>query len=172
MLEITGATDAKLYITGTSSAYVNDSFNLSAFYGNTKINAAWKSSNTDVAEVDENGTVTAKSAGTATITATAGENYGNAEATFDITVKQSNITLVPTDTVKIYNGERQEISFEPVSGFTPVVGENVTVKYVLTADPTVTEPIKAGTYSVTYTVTDKKLCRRRNGDNVYHQKQI
>ncbi len=157
VLEITGATDAKLYITGTSSAYVNDSFNLSAFYGNTKINAAWKSSNTDVAEVDENGTVTAKSAGTATITATAGENYGNAEATFDITVKQSNITLVPTDTVKIYNGERQEISFEPVSGFTPVVGENVTVKYVLTADPTVTEPIKAGTYSVTYTVTDKSF---------------
>ena len=157
VLEITGATDAKLYITGTSTAYVNDSFNLSAFYGNTKINAAWKSSNTDVAEVDENGTVTAKSAGTATITATAGENYGNAEATFDITVKQSNITLVPTDTVKIYNGERQEISFEPVSGFTPVVGENVTVKYVLTADPTVTEPIKAGTYSVTYTVTDKSF---------------
>ncbi|MBC8596415.1 stalk domain-containing protein [Qingrenia yutianensis] len=157
VLEITGATDAKLYITGTSSAYVNDSFNLSAFYGNTKINATWKSSNTDVAEVDENGTVTAKSAGTATITATAGENYGNAEATFDITVKQSNITLVPTDTVKIYNGERQEISFEPVSGFTPVVGENVTVKYVLTADPTVTEPIKAGTYSVTYTVTDKSF---------------
>lgn len=157
VLEITGATDAKLYITGTSSAYVNDSFNLSAFYGNTKINAAWKSSNTDVAEVDENGTVTAKSAGTATITATAGENYGNAEATFDITVKQSNITLVPTDTVKIYNGERQEISFEPVSGFTPVVGENVTVKYVLTADPTVTEPIKSGTYSVTYTVTDKSF---------------
>lgn len=155
VLEITGATDAKLYITGTSSAYVNDSFNLSAFYGNTKINAAWKSSNTDVAEVDENGTVTAKSAGMATITATADGNYGNAEATFEITVKQTNITLVPKDTVKIYNGERQEISFEPVSGFTPVIGGNVNVNYVLTTDPTVTEPIKSGIYSVTYTVTDK-----------------
>ena len=156
-LEITGASGAKLYITGTNTAYVNDEVALSAFYGNTKVNASWRSSNPDVAEVDENGTVTAKSAGKTTITATADGNYGNAEATFEITVKQSNITLVPTDTVKIYNGERQEISFEPVSGFTPVVGENVTVKYVLTADPTVTEPIKAGTYSVTYTVTDKSF---------------
>lgn len=154
-LEITGASGAKLYITGTSTAYVNDEVALSAFYGNTKVNASWRSSNPDVAEVDENGTVTAKSAGKATITATADGNYGNAEATFEITVKQTNITLVPKDTVKIYNGERQEISFEPVSGFTPVIGGNVNVNYVLTTDPTVTEPIKSGIYSVTYTVTDK-----------------
>ena len=154
-LEITGASGAKLYITGTNTAYVNDEVALSAFYGNTKVNASWRSSNPDVAEVDENGTVTAKSAGKATITATADGNYGNAEATFEITVKQTNITLVPKDTVKIYNGERQEISFEPVSGFTPVIGENVNVNYVLTTDPTVTEPIKSGIYSVTYTVTDK-----------------
>ena len=154
-LEITGASGAKLYITGTNTAYVNDDVALSAFYGNTKVNASWRSSNPDVAEVDENGTVTAKSAGKATITATADGNYGNAEATFEITVKQTNITLVPKDTVKIYNGERQEISFEPVSGFTPVIGENVNVNYVLTTDPTVTEPIKSGIYSVTYTVTDK-----------------
>lgn len=154
-LEITGATGAKLYITGTNTAYVNDEVALSAFYGNTKVNASWRSSNPDVAEVDENGTVTAKSAGKATITATADGNYGNAEATFEITVKQTNITLVPKDTVKIYNGEKQEISFEPVSGFTPVIGENVNVNYVLTTDPTVTEPIKSGIYSVTYTVTDK-----------------
>lgn len=154
-LEITGASGAKLYITGTNTAYVNDEVALSAFYGNTKVNASWRSSNPDVAEVDENGTVTTKSAGKATITATADGNYGNAEATFEITVKQTNITLVPKDTVKIYNGERQEISFEPVSGFTPVIGENVNVNYVLTTDPTVTEPIKSGIYSVTYTVTDK-----------------
>lgn len=154
-LEITGASGAKLYITGTNTAYVNDEVALSAFYGNTKVNASWRSSNPDVAEVDENGTVTAKSAGKATITATADGNYGNAEATFEITVKQTNITLVPKDTVKIYNGERQEISFEPVSGFTPVIGGNVNVNYVLTTDPTVTEPIKSGIYSVTYTVTDK-----------------
>ena len=154
-LEITGASGAKLYITGTNTAYVNDDVALSAFYGNTKVNASWRSSNPDVAEVDENGTVTAKSAGKATITATADGNYGNAEATFEITVKQTNITLVPKDTVKIYNGERQEISFEPVSGFTPVIGGNVNVNYVLTTDPTVTEPIKSGIYSVTYTVTDK-----------------
>lgn len=154
-LEITGASGAKLYITGTNTAYVNDEVALSAFYGNTKVNASWRSSNPDVAEVDENGTVTAKSAGKTTITATADGNYGNAEATFEITVKQTNITLVPKDTVKIYNGERQEISFEPVSGFTPVIGENVNVNYVLTTDPTVTEPIKSGIYSVTYTVTDK-----------------
>ena len=153
-LEITGASGAALYITGSSTAYVNDKFALAAFYGNTKINAAWKSSDPAVAEVDENGTVTAKSAGTVTITATADGNYGNAEATFDITVKQSDITLVPTDLVKTYNGERQEISFEPVSDFTPVIGQNITVKYALITDPAVTEPIKAGTYSVTYTISD------------------
>lgn len=157
VLEITGATGSGIYIMGSNTLYVNDKAALSAFYGNTKINAAWESSDTDIAEVDGNGTVTAKSAGTATITATADSNYGNAAATFDITVKKSGITLVPTELVKTYNGERQEISFSPVSGFTPEIGENVIVDYVLTTDPTVTEPIKAGTYSVTYTISDKSF---------------
>ena len=156
-LEITGASGENFYITGVSTAYVNDKFTLAAFYGNTKVDAVWKSLNPDIAEIDEKGIVTAKSAGTVTITATADANYKNAEAVFEITVKQAGITLVPTDLVKTYNGERQEISFENVLGFTPVIGQNVLVKYTLITDPTVTEPIKAGTYSVTYTVNDKSF---------------
>ncbi len=157
VLTVTGASGGNLYITGSpSSVYVNDTFALSAFYGNTKVNAVWESSNSEVAEVDGNGTVTAKKAGTVTITATADGNYGNASATFNLTVKQAGITLVPSGLVKTYNGQRQEISFEPIDGFEPILsgeGQNVYVKYTLITDPTVTEPVKAGTYSVTYTVS-------------------
>ena len=47
---------------------------------------AWTSSNPSVASVDENGTVTAKAAGTATITATAKDGSGK-KATCRILVK-------------------------------------------------------------------------------------
>ena len=157
-LEITGATGGSLYITGSSNtAYVGDVFSLHAFYGNTKVNATWESSDASVAEISQNGSVTALKAGTAVITATAEENYGFAQAEFELTVKQTGITLVPSGLVKTYNGQRQDISFEPVSGFTPILsgdGKNVDVKYTLISDPSVTEPVRAGIYSVTYTVLD------------------
>ena len=157
-LEITGATGGSLYITGSSNtAYVGDVFSLHAFYGNTKVNATWESSDASVAEISQNGSVTALKAGTAVITATAEENYGFAQAEFELTVKQTGITLVPSGLVKTYNGQRQDISFEPVPGFTPILsgdGKNVDVKYTLISDPSVTEPVRAGIYSVTYTVLD------------------
>lgn len=155
VLEITGTTGGSFYITGSpNSVYVNDVFTLNAFYGNTKVDAEWKSSDPAIAEIDANGNVTAKKAGTVTITASAGKNYGDTAAEFVLTVKQSGITLVPSGLVKTYNGKRQDISFEQVQGFTPVIGENVEVKYTLISDASVTEPVEAGTYSVTYTVVD------------------
>ena len=157
-LTVTGATGGSLYITGsTNTAYVNDIFVLHAFYGNSKVNVTWESSDSTIAEIAESGTVTAKKAGTVTIKATADANYGNATATFELTVKQTAITLVPTDLVKIYTGERQDITFAHNADFTPVLSgedKNVDVTYTLISNPSVTEPIQAGTYSVVYTISD------------------
>ncbi len=157
-LTVKAADGGSLYITGsTNTAYVNDVFTLHAFYGNSKVNVTWESNNSDIAEIAENGTVTAKSAGTVIITAKADKNYGEATATFELTVKQTGITLVPTGLVKTYTGERQDITFAETAGFTPVLsgeGKNVNVTYTLISNPSVTEPIQAGTYSVVYTISD------------------
>ena len=157
VLTVTGAAGGTLTVTGSGgSVSVGDVFLLQAFYNNTKVDATWESSDPTVAVIDANGQVTAKGAGTVTITATAGENYGYAKATVTLTVKQTGITLVPKDLVKVYNGQRQEISFEATAGgFTPVLsgeGQNVEVSYTLISDPTVTEPIGAGIYSVSYQI--------------------
>ena len=156
-LTVTSATGS-LYITGsTNTVYVNDVFGLHAFYGNSKVNVTWESSDSTIAEIAANGTVTAKKAGTVTITATPDANYGNAEATFELTVKQTGIILVPTGLVKTYTGERQDITFADNTDFTPVLsgeGKNIDVTYTLISNPSVTEPIQAGTYSVVYTISD------------------
>ena len=159
-LEITGAAGGELYITGSAdSVYAGSVFALHAFFGNTKVNVKWESSDEEVAEIKPDGTVTAKKAGEALITATADGNYGGAKATFRLKVKQTGIILVPTDRVKIYNGKRQDISFEPSGDFVPVIsgeGKNVEVKYTLISDPSVTEPVRAGVYSVDYKITGEK----------------
>ena len=71
----------------------------------------FKSSDTDVATVDDNGTYTIHKAGNATITVTAEENseYTEAEATYELTVNQKDISIkaeeVQWDAAsKVYDG--------------------------------------------------------------------
>ena len=61
----------------------------------------WKSSNTDVATVDENGTVTAVATGEATITATCGAE----SATCKITVVKPDISDITTSNSAVLTGE-------------------------------------------------------------------
>ncbi len=161
VLEITGAIGGRLIITGApNTAGVGQTFMLHAFYGNTKVNAAWTSDDPAVAEISADGTVTTLQSGIVTFTATADENYSNAAATFTLKVEKANVNLYAADTVKTYNGAAQSITLVSGNeGFVPILSgadKNVAVTYTLTTDSSVTEPKNAGVYTVSFTVTDPR----------------
>jgi len=79
----------------TASLNVGDALSLTANVSPsdaTNKNVTWSSSKTSVATVSQSGVVTAKSAGSAIITATASDG-GGAKATCTVTVKQSQATV-------------------------------------------------------------------------------
>ena len=162
VLEVTGAAGGRLVITGASStASVGQTFMLQAFYGNTKVDAAWATSDPSVAEIDADGTVRTLKSGEVTFTATADENYSNATATFTMCVVKTYVNLYAADTVKTYNGSVQSVTLiSSNASFTPILSgadKNVDVKYALITDGSVTEPKNAGTYAVSFTVTDESF---------------
>ena len=84
---------------------------LTATYSGTASSPTWKSSNTSVATVDSNGKVTAKAAGTATITA----EYGGKSATCSVTVNKPAETpsfaiVTPKDT-EFYVGDTLTLNY-------------------------------------------------------------
>ena len=103
-------------------------------YGTVK----YTSSNTDVAEVNEtNGMVTIKKVGTTTIKATASatEDYAEAEATYTLTVQKKNITYTATVNNKKYNNNKTA-TVSSVE-FTGLVGSETLTKdtdYTVTAE--------------------------------------
>jgi uncharacterized repeat protein (TIGR02543 family) len=102
----------------------------------TKKDVTWKSSNTSVATVDENGEITAKGVGSATITATA----GNKSATVNVTVTARysiKWTSVPAD---IAGRSRLQI-IDNVNG--NAIAGTVTYKYNGN-EKTVTTDVDAG----------------------------
>lgn len=160
ILTVTGASGGQLSITGaTNTAYVGQKFTLYAFYGNTKVNASWESSDPDIAAIDKDtGFVTTLKSGTVTFTATADGNYSGAKAEFTINIEKSSVVLSAADTVKTYNGKVQEITLISSNpSFVPVIsgeGKNVDVTYTLITDSKVKEPKNAGTYAVSFVITD------------------
>lgn len=103
-------------------------------YGTVK----YTSSNTNVAEVNEvNGMVTVKGVGTTTIkaTATATDDYAQAEATYTLTVKKKDITYTATVNNKKYNNNKTA-TVSSVE-FTGLVGSETLTKdtdYTVTAE--------------------------------------
>lgn len=77
---------------------------------------SWTTSDIDVAAVDESGTVTAKGAGTAVITATTDEGGNKAVCTVTVTQKPKSITL-SEQSVTLTEGETAELtaSFLPLT---------------------------------------------------------
>lgn len=161
VLTIMGATGGQLIITGApNTTSVGQSFMLYAFYGKSKVDVTWASSDPSVAEISADGTVRTLKPGDVTFTATADENYSGATATFTLRVEKAYINLYAADTVKTYNGDVQSVTLiSGNAGFTPVLSgtdKNVDVAYTLITDSSVTEPKNAGTYAVSFTVTDER----------------
>lgn len=111
------------------SVYVNDTKQLKVkFTEMEETSVSWKSSNSSVATVDSNGLVTAKGAGTATITATAGDK----EAYYTLTVKEAgkSATGIALDktSMKLSQGSAAETTTDAVND------TNAQVKLVMTPE--------------------------------------
>ena len=93
--------------TTKKTMYVNDKYNLKV--NNTTKKIMWKSSNTEVAEVNKSGKVTALAKGKATITATIGAGSNNTKLTCTITVKGRLSTNIKDASLYTPMDEYQEI---------------------------------------------------------------
>ena len=170
VMTVTGAIGGKFYITGSGqNVTVGDIFNLYAYYGSTMPDVKWSSDNQSVATVDENGLVTVLASGTVTIEAEITDNNYQSGITAEITLNADKkaIALTAVDNVKVYNSEIQTISLiSDDSRFVPVLDgadKNVEVSYTLTTDPTVTEPVTAGVYTVHYTIPESNPAYKGSG---------
>ena len=155
---VNGITNITLNKTATS-LFVGDSETLTATFtpsGVINKTLTWSSSNTNVATVDQNGKITAKKVGTATITATATDGT-NQKATCVVTVKGiTNITLNKTAT-SLFVGDSETLT----PTFTPsgVINKTLTWSSSNTSVATVDQNGKvtakaAGTATITATATD------------------
>ncbi len=87
--------------------YYGDTFTLSAVGGSGNSAVTWRSSDDTIADIDDNGFVTIKGTGSATITATkpGDGNYDMATATYPLNALQKPITAIVTADDKMYNGD-------------------------------------------------------------------
>ena len=99
--------------------YYGDTFTLSAVGGSGNSAVTWSSSDDTIAHVDDNGLVTIKGAGSATITATkpGGGNYNETKATYPLNALPKPVTAIVTAKDRVYqSGDRSAeliISWKP-----------------------------------------------------------
>lgn len=121
-----------------TKTYGDSSFTVTANHTQGNGTVKYTSSNTDVAEVNEaTGLVTIKSAGTATIKATASAttDYAQAEATYTLKVEKKELSYTATVSNKVFDNNKNAT----VSGvnFTGLVGSESLTKdtdYTVTAE--------------------------------------
>ena len=139
----------------------------SVTYGDAFTNAAsnnradggkvtYSSSNPAVAEVDETGKLTIKSAGTTTITATAAAvdgKYTASKASYELTVNAKPITVTVNAVSRIYGEENP--TFAAIVAKDALVGSDTLESLGLKLSTTATASSNAGSYDVTGTASNK-----------------
>lgn len=117
--------------------YGNDSFTMTATGAAEGSTVSYESSDTNVATVDENGTVTIVGAGKATITATAAEteDYVSANKSYTLTVAQAELTITAKDQSAYIGDKVPELGADSYTVTGLVKGESLTT--ALTILPTV-----------------------------------
>ncbi len=125
-------TDSKL-----SKTYGDESFPMTATGAAEGSTVSYKSSDTNVATVDENGTVTIVGAGDITITATAAEtkDYVSASAAYTLMVARAELTITAKDQSAYIGDKVPELGADSYTVTGLVKGESLTT--ALTTLPTV-----------------------------------
>jgi beta-glucosidase len=142
--------------TAAKSLVAGETYTQKATVANTDSTATYKSSNTKVATVDKNGKVTAKAAGTATITAT----VDGKSATYKVTVNdvtasfettEKSVVLGKTYTQAVTTNSKSTVAYKSSNTKVATVDKNgkVTAKAAGTATITATVAGKSATYNVT-----------------------
>ncbi len=145
----TATTTGTLKITDTSETiYVGNKYVL---YATGATSVSWSSSDTSVATVDSNGIVTAKKAGTATITA----KSGSLKATSKITVKSGTSVNITTTSISEMSSGRSVLLKSTTSG---VKWKTSNSSYA-TVDSGIVTAKKVGYVTITaYTSTGAASC--------------
>ena len=120
-----------------NKTYGDDSFTMTATGAAEGSTVSYESSDTNVATVDENGTVTIVGAGRATITATAAEtkDYVSASAAYTLMVARAELTITAKDQSAYIGDKVPELGADSYTVTGLVKGESLTT--ALTILPTV-----------------------------------
>lgn len=123
--------------------YGDPTFSVAAQAGDTEAAVKYASSNEDVASVDENGVVTIKNAGEATITLEMDEsgNYNAVTKTVTVTVLPKAVTVTPDAQTKVFEEADPELTYMAEG----LVGEDTLADITLAR----AEGENAGTYDIT-----------------------
>ena len=99
--------------------YYGDTFALRAVGGSGNSAVTWSSSDETIADIDDNGFVTIKGTGSATITATkpGGVNYDEAKATYPLNALKKPITAIVTAKDRVYKAG--DVSAELIISWKP-----------------------------------------------------
>ena len=141
--------DSKIYVTGVSvspsslSLFVGDTYSLSAsVYPSdaTAPNMVWSSSNTNIATVDTNGKVTAKSEGSCSIYATSTDD-NTKKGECKLTVSNKELSISPTKQ-SLYVGQSFTISYSATPTATATFASSNTSVATVDANGKVTAKAK------------------------------
>ena len=126
---------------------VGQTLQLSATKSPSSIAVQWNSSNTTVATVSSNGLVTAKKAGTATISAVDQED-SSVKATCTVTVKSGTITLNKTS-ASVYSGQTLQLSATKTPSDMAVTWNSSNANVATVSSNGLVTAKKAGTATIT-----------------------